>query len=100
MSVYIEIGHSRLLIDKAEARLAYQQATVRRLGFDVDPRFAATANETLMLMEAKLAKLRADHASLLEERGPAARAPAAVPPRRVSPWSSARRATSGRSRRG
>lgn len=65
----IEIGHSRQLIDKAEARLAYQLMTVRRLGLDVDPRFAATANETLALMEARLTRLRANHASLLEERG-------------------------------
>ena len=72
-----EIGHSRTLIAKAEARLAYQRETVRRLGFDVDPRFASIANETLALMETRLSRLRANHVSLLMEE-PRRQAPASA----------------------
>ena len=69
MSNRTDVQHSRSLVDKAEARLARHLETVHRLGFDRDPRFAAIANETLALMQERLSRLRANHASLLEDQG-------------------------------
>ena len=64
----IEVQLSNYQIEKATARLAYQQAAIRRLGFSKDPGFAAIAHETLTSLETRLAKLLADHSSLLKEQ--------------------------------
>ena len=65
----IEVELSNYQIEKATARLAYQRAVIKRLGFSKDPKFAEIAHETLISLETKLAKLLSNHSDLLKDQG-------------------------------
>ncbi len=64
----VEVQLSNYQIEKATARLAYHRAAVHRLGFDADTRLAELAQETLVVMESRLAALLVEHPSLVEQQ--------------------------------
>ncbi len=53
----VELRLSNYQIEKATARLAYQRAAIRKLGFDAELRISDIAHEALVSMESRLAEL-------------------------------------------
>ncbi len=65
MSFRTEIEQSDLHIYRAEKRILCQRAIVKKLRFDIEPRYSEMANELLVVMEERIVAMRKRHVELL-----------------------------------